>query len=63
MYDSSQFSECPHCAAATGYMLIPNSMNDLMAAQHREIQRQRFGCILVGLLIVAAIVGLLVWIF
>jgi hypothetical protein len=44
-------------------MLMPNAMQDLMAAQHREIQRQRRGCILIALLVVAAVVGLLVWIF
>lgn len=44
-------------------MLFPNSMQDLMAAQRQEIQRQRAGCIVVALLIVAAVVGLLIWIF
>ena len=62
-YDSAQFNECPHCALERGYMLMPNAMQDLMAAQHRQIQGQRRGCILIALLVVAAIVGLLVWIF
>lgn len=62
-YDAAQYGECPHCAAERGYMLFPNSMQDLMAAQRQEIQRQRAGCIVVALLIVAAVVGLLIWVF
>jgi hypothetical protein len=62
-YDNAQFDECPHCALGRGYMLMPNAMQDVMAAQHGEIQRQGRGCIFIALLVVAAIVGLLVWIF
>lgn len=62
-YDSTQYDQCPHCALQRGYMLIPGAMQDLISAQHREVRRQRRGCILVALIALAVLIGLVIVIF